>query len=272
MLKRILNIPNVLKNRFINWKFNILKNFLKSYNFKFYYKDELNILSKIYPTDNLRFIFETKLSASSLPIIISLDKKVNNLDIALDVGANIGIISTWISRRSKTVYSFEPVLKNRKRFKENIKVNQVKNVKLIPYAISDKIGKMNLYLHESHGHHSLGKVNTSKVIGKKSVKVITLDSFCEKNNIQNIDLLKIDVEGFEKEVLLGANNLLKNKKIKFIIFEISKVVLESLGRKHSEVFDILTDYGFKIYNSDHKEVKRADLKSINHQDLYATLK
>jgi hypothetical protein len=54
-----------------------------------------------------------------------------------------------------------------------------------------------------------------------TVKVLTLDSFCEQRSIEKIDLLKVDVEGFEIEVFKGAKRMLENKNIQIIAFEIS---------------------------------------------------
>ena len=63
-----------------------------------------------------------------------------------------------------------------------------------------------------------GNIKTS-FIAQEEVNTSTLDDFCLKNKIENIDLLKIDTEGHEKEVLQGASSLLLNKKIKYILIE-----------------------------------------------------
>ena len=60
--------------------------------------------------------------------------------------------------------------------------------------------------------------NNSSIINSEIVQSITLDNFCKKKIIKNIDLLKIDTEGHEFEVLLGAKNLLK-KDIRYILIE-----------------------------------------------------
>ena len=56
-------------------------------------------------------------------------------------------------------------------------------------------------------------------IYEEKVNVMKLDDFCNDHKISNIDLLKIDTEGHEKEVLEGALNLIKEKKIKYILLE-----------------------------------------------------
>ena len=50
------------------------------------------------------------------------------------------------------------------------------------------------------------------------IKIETLDEFCKKNNIEKIDYLKIDTEGSNFDVILGATEMIKNKKIKYIQF------------------------------------------------------
>ncbi|MBC6435558.1 FkbM family methyltransferase [Nostoc sp. HG1] len=80
------------------------------------------------------------------------------------------------------------------------------------------------------------------IVSTEIVEAITLDSFCKNNNI-----LKIDVEGAESDVLQGAINLLKNKAIYFIQFEISQKMLEGLNRSAKSTFDILIEYGYECH-------------------------
>ena len=95
--------------------------------------------------------------------------------------------------------------------------------------------KKKLILNKIDLTNSLSKINKNSfylkfknfIIGKskkkylyKKVKVISLKNFCETNKIRSIDFLKIDVEGYEYDVLRGAKTLLKN--INFIMIEIQK--------------------------------------------------
>ena len=52
------------------------------------------------------------------------------------------------------------------------------------------------------------------------VEIDTVDNYCQSNEIGKIDILKIDTQGYEDKVLLGASNMINNKRIKFIEFEI----------------------------------------------------
>jgi len=157
------------------------------------------------------------------------------------------------------------------RLKNNIKVNNITNIEIIPLAVSNKVGRDELNIFESYGHHSLGRVDTTKFVKKQKVKITTLDNFCKEKNIDFIDCVKIDVEGFELEVLEGAKELIQNNRIKLIILEISKILLTKLGKNVDNVYDILNNNGYAIYNLKHKKLNKADLRDIIQEDIYATI-
>jgi len=83
------------------------------------------------------------------------------------------------------------------------------------------------------------------------IKLITLDDYCQDNNIEKIDFLKIDVEGHELCALKGADNLLREEKIKIIQFEYGgcfidariflKDIFEYIGNFNYSIFKILPD-------------------------------
>ena len=81
---------------------------------------------------------------------------------------------------------------------------------------------------------------------KIKAKVSTLDIYCKKNNINNIDLMKIDTQGYEPEVLDGAYEMLSNQKIKIIEIEL---ILGFAYEKRLSFFDLenkLQPHGYKL--------------------------
>ena len=70
---------------------------------------------------------------------------------------------------------------------------------------------------------------------KVNTKIITLDDYVEKNNIQSIDILKIDTQGFEDKVLIGAKNLIKENRIKFIQLEL---IFSEIYQNPLQIYDV----------------------------------
>jgi FkbM family methyltransferase len=265
----ITKIKNKINREFEKIQFKIFSNLLKKYDVEFFYKDKMGILTKRKFDDNFQYIFKTKNSCDAVPLMEALNERIKGSKICIDIGANIGITTIWMARNSEKVYSFEPETNNIFRFKENLYANNVENVKLIQKAVSDIIGELDLNILESYGHHSLGQVATSKIIGRQKVDVITLNKFCLENNIDKIDFLKVDVEGFEIEVFNGAKNLFMNKKIKLVAFEISDIPLKSLNKSEKEIFDFFKSVNYDILNLDGSFFNTNSYEKISHLDLIA---
>lgn len=264
--KFFFNFKSKVKNKIIYLNASIVRYIFNKYKIEFIFKDSFGTLSnKLINCENLEYIMRTNYSCDAGPLMQSIDKL--RFNTTFDVGANIGIVTTFLAKRSEKCFAFECFDGNYKRCRENLKLNNIHNVQLLPYAISNKSGKSKFYLLKEHGWHSLGKVNTSKIISSIEVETITIDSFCDKNNIDIIDFLKIDVEGFELNVLKGAKRMLHDKRISLIAFEISLVPLKSLNIKPSYVYKFLEDHDYEILNLDNTLFKKG--KESNHMDLLA---
>ena len=90
------------------------------------------------------------------------------------------------------------------------------------------------------------------------VKTTTIDSYCKKNNVESIDILKIDVQGNELKVLHGAKRMLKEKRVKLIFTEISIAPNYKEQSEIDEVIKLLRENEYKIFNffkMKHKEGK-----------------
>lgn len=262
-------IFDALQFNIVNLQFWVFRNILERYNPSIYMKDESGFFVKRESCDNFRFIFENKCSCDAAPMMSALKEIISDNDIAFDIGANIGITSMWMSKKSKQVYAFEPEAKNLSRFKHNIYINGIENVRIIDKAVTFESARVCFNLYESYGHHSLSSSHLTTPRGVVSVDAVSLSDFCRAEDINIIDLLKIDVEGFEYEVLLGAEELLANNRIKFIIFEHSPVLLRKQGRDMRQVIDLLFKYGYTIYRLNHEQINKLNVARLGQEDLYA---
>jgi len=192
--------------------------------------------------------------------------------IVIDVGAAIGSTVRLFSKKAIKVYAFEPQSSNFKHLETVIKLEMINNAIPINSAVSDKTGTTTFYNRESHGIHSLGKHNKGSIGLKSVVKVTTLDDFCQNNlPSEEIALLKIDVEGFEYDVLKGAIDLLSKKKIKAVIFEYSPKLTATCGKQENGIFELLTQNGFTIYDNQAKKFDYKTDKKPKLSDFIALL-
>lgn len=140
--------------------------------------------------------------------------KPSQIKTIIDCGANVGFFSLMVNDvfHKANIYAIEPVPITKLTLQIN--VESTKRIKVFEVAISDK---------EGYSHMSFDKNDsvTSQISSKGPFKVptLTLDTFCAKNNIENIDILKIDTETFEAHALRGAKDMLG--KTKYLFLEIS---------------------------------------------------
>jgi len=158
-----------------------------------------------------------------------IDKNLSKDNVFFDIGANIGIFSIYAAvRKNAHVYAFEPEYSNLSLLKENILVNNLIN-KIYPFSLA--IGKdnniTNLHIADTTPGAAVSSISSEKlnkthesydVIWKEGVMEMKLDEICAQLNIIP-SMIKIDTDGNEKNVILGAENTLKNKKLKYIIME-----------------------------------------------------
>ncbi|NJK38937.1 MAG: FkbM family methyltransferase [Oscillatoriales cyanobacterium RM2_1_1] len=183
--------------------------------------------------------------------------------IVLDIGANVGdytlLLSELVGSKGK-VYGFEPTSTSTtfKRLSQAIESAELYNVTLVRKAVYSQDGSIefNEFSEEYSVWNSIGKpqmldpenaLNRIPVVRTELVDAITLDTFCEENDIQKIDYLKLDVEGAESEALIGCTRLLSEHAIQFIQFEISQKMLEGLDKVAEETFQILGENDYECH-------------------------
>ena len=186
-------------------------------------------------------------------------------DLFIDVGSNHGhytMISSGICD-SESI-SIEPVKETYDRLIMNIELNKLKNVKSYNLGISDSEGELFF-------SNNMGSMN--RIIEKGSedncelIEVTTLDKLLTSE--QNISLIKIDVEGYEKQVLLGGVETLKNPNLNVIIIE-----LNGSSRQYdydeNETISIIKGHGFYPYKYIYPDNELVPLEEKNF-DSYNTI-
>lgn len=125
----------------------------------------------------------------------------------LDIGAHAGFFSLYchVQNPKAKIFALEPEPENFKFLQKNLKMNKVRTVKSELAAMGGASGKRRLELTpDSHNHRLLesGRMSKNKSI---EVQCYSLADFCGKNKIKKVSLLKMDIEGGEKEVFSGMS-------------------------------------------------------------------
>ena len=182
--------------------------------------------------------------------IIEYKCKKKNKIVFYDVGANIGTHSIALSNIFKNkivIRAFEAQSNIYEMFNQSIRINNLNNIELYHNAVSDKNNEIiKIDLPDYSKHNNFGGLelfkpfqNSDNVQMQKSgifedVKTIKLDIFNEE-----VDFIKIDVEGMENLVLKGSKNLIVNHR-PFIFMELFKSKLE-------DVTEFFKDKDYNIY-------------------------
>ena len=168
--------------------------------------------------------------------------------IFMDIGANIGHHSIFLSKFASQVLAFEPYPKVNMQFKQQIAHNNISNIQIFETGLSDRRETLNYYAPTgnnegigSFDESSIGKGNTSygKLELQEGDQVMASDSW------KNIKLIKIDVEGFEKKVIKGLSRTIEEER-PVIVCEItygqqlSFVSIKELSSYLPQNYEILT--------------------------------
>ena len=175
-----------------------------------------------------------------------ISENIHENSIVFDIGSNLGSFIKAISKTNKSkninFYSFEPI-EDLCNFQRNIKLPPKHKLNIVNTAVSDNNTPKEFYVRNISSLSSLDSEAVVDQIGnvekKLTVECIKLDDFCDINNIKQITLLKIDVEGHDFQVLTSASELFRTKKIKVI-----KIELTNSKNNLSQIFSFFHSFGY----------------------------
>lgn len=160
---------------------------------------------------------------------------------AFDVGANVGAFTCLMASHGHTVHSFEPVPDTFCRLKNNVKFNGLLDrAHLNCLAVGKEQGLVTFQIEEDSAATSQmampEKAPGNNVTSTQLVAVVSLDGYCNRQGIQSIDFVKVDVEGMEPYVLQGARALLQERRIAALLIEICPVNLRAVGLSTADLY------------------------------------
>lgn len=201
--------------------------------------------------------------------LLKLFNKNDKLTI-LDIGGCEGEESIRYSRifPFSTIYTFEPLPENQKLVDENIIKYKVRNIELVPLAVSDEEGFSQFYVSSGHPENQpkdldwdFGNKSSSLLTPERNninlwlnfncridVQTITLKAFLFQKKINEVDFIHMDVQGAELKVLMGAEDAVKN--IKAIWLEVADVELYKNQPLRVDIENYMKKNDFQIVKSD----------------------
>lgn len=192
----------------------------------------------------------------------------------IDIGANNGDVSLHAARLlagSGYVYSFEPDPWNFKRFMENLSLNNLKNITAYNMGIGNSTGTADLAVIDDRNR---GMNRISSFVNEDSpfnpVEIIRLDDFVQQQVSGKIDIVKIDVEGYEMKVLEGAKVTIETHG-PILFIELDDSNLKEQGSSAAELIAFLERRNYQTAHAEtHESIVSSMSFSLCHFDIIAT--
>jgi FkbM family methyltransferase len=191
--------------------------------------------------------------------------------VVFDVGANAGLYTLLAAAVNPNVeiHAFEPTSELVECLMDNLRLNNLKSVTVNPVAVCSYTGEA--YLHRFTGgdngdNDGTNFVNDDPQGAACRTKAVSLDEYCSGKGIQQIDLLKLDIEGSELDALAGARNLLAARAIGCIVVELIEWAANRAGHSTRDIKELLAGCGYGVYVLDGNALQPISQDAIHDGD------
>lgn len=175
-----------------------------------------------------------------------------------DVGANVGELTLLFSRfvgATGSVHAFEPCAETFRRLEAVCRAASLRNVRLNRLALAEEDGPVSLHVYDED--YMTWNTRAARPLADYGIDVkpsaveqtpaTTLDLYCERNGVERIDLLKVDVEGAEFQVLVGARRLLAARRVGCVTFEFGQTTFD-MGNSPEQIEAYMKEVGYELHN------------------------
>ncbi len=174
-------------------------------------------------------------------------------DIFVDLGTNEGyftVIASQIVGKNGKVIAIEPQSRLQPIIKKNLNLNNCDNVTVLQTIILDVPKMASMYISTDMNTGSTSLVKTSRFsLPTEEIQGLTLMEVFQKQGITSCNLLKVDIEGYEYEAILGSRELFTSHQVKAIALELHPVHLAKRGLSEKDIIDFLSSCGYSLSGS-----------------------
>lgn len=178
--------------------------------------------------------------------------------VVVDAGAHVGDLTLMFARLVEltgTVHAFEPAPQTFERLESSCRAAGLSNVRLNAVALAEHTGQIDFNVYQAE--YWAWNTRAVRPLAKygidiaapivMSVPCLTLDQYCEDNGVRHVDMLKIDVEGAELDVLVGADRLLREQRIRLVTFEFGQTTFD-MGHTPDEIIAYFHRHNYQVRN------------------------
>lgn len=184
-----------------------------------------------------------------------------------DIGSNVGFCTFGLTSKVTTSINYHLFEANKNLcflLKKSKELYPQCSIVINNACISDTEGTSSFsVVNEETGQSHVSEDNN---VGYK-IRNLLLDDYCKKKDIQSIDFMKMDIEGYELNALRGATSLLKNQKIKSLYLEIMPKNFKRYNLSHFDVLSYLKSFGYKLFFSKVEDKHLIKRNTVKFRDL-----
>lgn len=212
-----------------------------------------NLRNQLVQTPKYKFIFfdcdyigqHIKKDGFWEPHFDEVIKLIDEGSTVIDIGANFGYNTVLMAKKTGStgkILAYEPQRLMFQQLNANCVLNDIFNCHAYNLAVSNE-SDQELEMESISYEHACVNIGALSVgSGGEKVKTIRIDDL----NLEKLDFVKIDAQGYEPFILEGAKKTLL-KFLPDIFIEIEEIYLQRFGKKTDDVYEILDSYGYKIY-------------------------
>ncbi|MBI5779212.1 MAG: FkbM family methyltransferase [Planctomycetes bacterium] len=212
------------------------------------------------------------LNKYEIPTLAAMKKILKPGATFIDVGANIGYLSAigaGLVGKTGSVHGFEPVPEHFQKAHKMAAMNPDYKITVQPLALGEKEGlaQIDITSKANIGWNTMVPGFMKPETKKRTIDISVrrLDGYIREYNLENITLIKIDVEGFEFPVLKGMRGFLDNPLNRpAILCEIGLDACELLGYQLKELFDYMKGFGYIPFDMNNKRIEWPDIKELSN--------